>query len=98
MSEFPIWIYRCPTCGDVTVPRGTPALYCIGNANGPQRWTDENVGDHPCEEMDAIRVFAEDDVRPLWRLTHEIGEKLSGTIGMAAASEADDFPAPEEWC
>jgi hypothetical protein len=84
-------------CGDVTAPRGTGTLFCIGNSNGPQRWTDPDVGDHPCEEMDRVRVFAEEDVRPLWEAVDQQRRWGDDTPAAHENEAFDNFPAPAEW-
>jgi hypothetical protein len=80
MSE-PLTIYECPKCGAQHLDR-----YWGRTPNCPHR------GD----EFREVRVFREEDVRPLWEAAQDAKDMLAMPAPKYETA-VDAFPAPEEW-
>lgn len=95
MSE-PLTIYECPC--------GVRALYQSGPHEIPgSRGRDENdriTEGTPCPHgpLAAVRVFREEDVRPLYDAADAVTDNSAGPEERVALLMAwDAFPAPAEW-
>lgn len=88
MSE-PLTIYVCPACGWW---EGDANRDPDGDCNGADAspWPT-----HALTEMVPVRVFREEDVRPLWEAAEERTDSVYRSGVLEAAVEA--FPSPEEW-
>jgi hypothetical protein len=78
----PLTIYECPVCGAMTGSDHD----CLGKPDHR----------HPRCRRAEVRVFREEDVRPLWDFVRAETEVLPST-GAMPQDVLDAFPAPENW-
>lgn len=86
-------IYECPTCGHVIDRGGSPMPPVCNGLRRP----------HGMIVCRRVRVFREDDVRPLWEIANVYRREMDYLIQgderprRRERDALDKFPAPEDW-